>query len=294
MSDKYAVIAAHRTEFEVRLMCRVLSVSHSGFYASQRRAPSARAQADERLRVDVRTAFTQAHARYGSPRVQRALKKRGIAVSEKRVARVMREEQLVARRKRRFVVTTQSAHAFPLAPNRVARDFAVGRPLNTVWVSDVTFIPTLAGWLYLAVVIDLASRRILGWATSAHNDTRLALTALERALAVRQPTAGLMHHSDRGGGYASHAYRAALDARGIEASMSRAGDCWDNAVVESFFATLEWELLDGAPLRTHAGMTRALVEFIDGWYNHERMHSTLGYQSPVEYEQDLHRTTRAA
>lgn len=294
MSDKYAVIAAHRSEFDVRLMCRALSVSRAGFYASQSRRPSAHAQADARLRVIVRAEFTRASARYGSPRVARALKKRGLAVGEKRVARVMREEQLVARRKRRFVITTQSAHAFPVAANRVARDFAVGGPLNTVWASDVTFIPTLTGWLYLAIVLDLSSRRVLGWATSAYNDTALALTALERALAVRQPAAGLVHHSDRGSAYASHAYRAALEARGIAASMSRAGDCWDNAVVESFFATLEWELLDGAPLQSHAGMTRALVQFIDGWYNRERMHSTLEYRSPMQYEQDLLRTTRAA
>jgi transposase InsO family protein len=275
-------------------MCRVLSVSRAGFYAAQRRRPSAHAQADARLRVVVRAEFAKAKARYGSPRVTRALKKRGVVIGEKRVARVMREEQLIARRKRRFVCTTQSAHAFPLAPNRVARDFAVGGPLNAVWASDVTYIPTLSGWLYLAIVLDLSSRRVLGWATSASNDTALALTALERALAVRQPTAGLVHHSDRGGGYASHAYRAALAARGIEASMSRAGNCWDNAVVESFFATVEWELLDGAPLQSHAGMTRALVQFIDGWYNRERMHSTLDYRSPVEYEQDLLRTTQAA
>jgi transposase InsO family protein len=294
VSDKYAVIAAHRTAFDVRLMCRVLSVSRAGFYAAQRRRPSAHAQADARLRVVVRAEFAKAKARYGSPRVTRALKKRGVVIGEKRVARVMREEQLIARRKRRFVCTTQSAHAFPLAPNRVARDFAVGGPLNAVWASDVTYIPTLSGWLYLAIVLDLSSRRVLGWATSASNDTALALTALERALAVRQPTAGLVHHSDRGGGYASHAYRAALAARGIEASMSRAGNCWDNAVVESFFATVEWELLDGAPLQSHAGMTRALVQFIDGWYNRERMHSTLDYRSPVEYEQDLLRTTQAA
>lgn len=294
MSDKYAVIAAHRSAFDVRVMCRALSVSRAGFYASQGRRPSAHAQADARLRVVVRTEFTKASARYGSPRVTRALKKRGMVVGEKRVARVMREERLVARRKRRFVVTTNSAHAFPLAANRVARDFAVGSPLNAVWASDVTFIPTLSGWLYLAIVLDLSSRRVLGWATSAHNDTALALTALERALAVRQPMAGLVHHSDRGSAYASHAYRAALEARGIAASMSRAGDCWDNAVVESFFATLEWELLDGAPLQSHAGMTRALVQFIDGWYNRERMHSTLDYRSPVQYEQDLLRTTRAA
>ena len=275
-------------------MCRVLSVSRAGFYAAQRRAPSAHAQADERLRVEVRTEFAKARARYGSPRVQRALKMRGIAVGEKRVARLMQEEQLVARRARRLVVTTRSAHTFPVAENRVARDFTVGGPLNRVWASDVTFIPTLAGWLYLAIVLDLSSRRVLGWATSAHNDTALALTALERALAVRQPAAGLVHHSDRGSGYASHAYRDALATRGICASMSRKGDCWDNAVVESFFATLEWELLDGAALPTPAGMTRALVAFIDGWYNRERLHSTLGYRTPVQYEQDLLRTRQAA
>ena len=180
MSDKYAVIAAHRSVFDVRLMCRALSVSRAGFYAWQDRRPSAHAQADARLRVVVRAAFTKARARYGSPRVARALKQRGLAVGEKRVARVMRQEQLVARQKRRFVITTNSAHAFPVAANHVARDFAVGGPLNAVWASDVTFIPTLAGWLYLAVVLDLASRRVVGWATSAQNDTVLVLTALER------------------------------------------------------------------------------------------------------------------
>ena len=294
MSDKYAVIAAHRSAFDIRLMCRVLSVSRAGFYAWQHRTPSAHTQTDADLRVEVRAEFKKARTRYGSPRVQRALRKRGIAVGAKRVARLMREEHLIARRPRPFVVTTQSAHAFPVAENRVARDFAVGGPLNAVWASDVTFIPTLAGWLYLAVVLDLASRRVLGWATSARNDTALALTALERALAIRPPTTGLVHHSDRGAGYASHAYQAALRARAITPSMSRPGDCWDNAVVESFFATLEWELLAGAPLQSPAGMTRALVEFIDGWYNRERMHSSLGYVSPMQYEQDLLRTTRAA
>ena len=294
MSDKYALITAHREAFSIQLMCRVLSVSRAGYYAAQRRAPSAHAQADARLSRVVRATFEQCQARYGSPRVKRALTKQGITIGEKRVARLMRENDLVARRPRRFAITTNSAHAFPVAENRVARDFAVGGPLNTVWASDVTFLPTLDGWLYLAVVLDLSSRRVLGWATSRRNDTTLAVTALERALAVRQPEAGLVHHSDRGSGYASHAYRTVLATNGIEASMSRAGNCWDNAVIESFFATLEWELLSGAPRQSPAAMTRALVEFIESWYNSERMHSTLGYRSPVEFEQDLLRTPRAA
>lgn len=294
MSEKYVVIAAHRATYDVTMMCRVLAVSRAGFYAAQRRAPSPHALADVQLRALVQGAFTKAKARYGSPRIQRVLKQQGVAIAQKRVARLMREAQLVARPRRRFVVTTQSAHDQPIATNQVARDFAVGRPLNTVWASDVTYLPTLVGWLYLAVVLDLSSRRVLGWATSARNDTALVRTAFERAAAIRQPGAGLVHHSDRGSSYASQAYRDALAARGITASMSRRGDCWDNAVVESFFATLEWELLDGAPLRTPAGMTRALVEFIDGWYNRERMHSSLGYRTPVAFEQELLRTPRAA
>lgn len=294
MSEKYVVIEAHRATFDVTMMCRVLDVSRAGFYAAQRRAPSRHAVVDAQLLGLVRGAFATAKARYGSPRIHRALRKRGHAVGEKRVARLMREAQLVARPRRRFVITTHSGHDAPIALNHVARDFTVGRPLNTVWVSDVTYLPTMAGWLYLAVVLDLSSRRVLGWATSARNDTALALLALARACAFRRPVRGLIHHSDRGSSYASQAYRDALATRGITASMSRRGDCWDNAVVESFFATLEWELLDGTPLLTHDGMTRALVEFIDGWYNRERLHSALGYRTPVEFEQHLLRTPRAA
>lgn len=294
MSDKYAVIAAHREEFPVRLMCRLLDVSPAGFYAAQRRPASARAQEDARVRVHVRAVFTAAQHRYGSPRVHQQLRRQGTRVSAKRVARLMQEDGLVARRSRRGVRTTDSTHAWPLAANTVARDFTVARPLDTTWVADVTYVPTSAGWLYLAVVLDLASRRVLGWATSAQNDTPLAVTAVQRALAVRRPTAGLVHHSDRGSVYASHAYRALLAQHGIACSMSRRGDCWDNAVAESFFATLEWELLASHRFASHAAATRALVDFIDGWYNRTRLHSSLGYRSPVEYEQDLRRTPRAA
>ena len=296
MSDKYAAIAAHRTAFPVTLMCRVLGVSCAGFYAAPARRPSARTQSDEPLRVQIRTAFAQSRKRFGAPRIMRALRTQRVRVSTKRVARLMQAEGLQGRPPRRWVRTTQRNPADRVAPNLLDRDFEVRttRPLNTVWVSDVTFLPTRMGWLYLAVVLDLASRRVVGWATSAHNDTALVLVALQRALAVRQPPVGWWHHSDQGSTYTSADYRAAITtAQGI-ASMSRRGNCWDNAVAESFFATLEWELLDGASFDTHAACHGALVSFIDTWYNHERLHSSLAYQTPVQFEQGLLRTRRAA
>ena len=296
MSDKYAAIAAHRTEFPITVMCRVLDVSCAGLYAAQRRVPSARAQADEPLRVQIRTAFGQSRKRFGAPRIMRALRAQSVRVSTKRIARLMQTDGLQARAPRRLVHATQRNPADRVAPNVLDRDFDVRatRPLNTVWVSDVTFIPTRMGWLYLAIVLDLASRRVVGWATSAHNDTTLVLTALQRALALRQPPVGWWHHSDQGSTYTSDDYRAAITtAHGI-ASMSRRGNCWDNAVAESFFATLEWELLDDAHFTTHAACHSALVSFIDTWYNHERLHSSLAYQTPVQFEHDLLRISRAA
>lgn len=294
MSDKYAVIGAHRTLFPVRLMCRVLDVSPAGFYAAQQRPPSPRLHAEALLRDTIRTAFRRCHGRYGSPRIHRAMQASGQAVSVNRVARLMREEGCVARAPRRFVATTDSTHADPIAPNVVARAFAVGDAVNTTWVSDTTFVPTRAGWLYLAVVIDLASRLVVGWATSAQNDTALVLAALHRAIAFRTPAPGLVQHSDRGSTYASGAYQTALTDHGMVASMSRKGNCWDNAVAESFFATVEWELLTTHDFVTHAAATRALVDFIETWYNRDRMHSSLDYRSPMTYEQHLRRTRRAA
>ena len=294
MSDKYAVIAAHRTEFPIILMCRVLGVSRAGYYAAQDRVPSTRAAADATLVAAITDTFTTCRSRYGAPRVHHKLRTAGHRVGRKRVARLMRAAGLQARRRRRFAVTTDSTHAFPLADNVVARQFAVGGPVNTVWVSDTTFIPTGEGWLYLAVVLDLASRFVVGWATSARNDTALVLAALQRATAIRRPGRGAVHHADRGSTYASHAYRTALTQQGMIASMSRKGDCWDNAVAESFFATLEWELLADERFATRAMATRALVPFIEDWYNRERLHSALGYVSPQTFEQDLTRRRRAA
>ncbi len=294
MSDKYAVIKAHRTEYPITLMCRVLSVSRAGYYAAQDRAPSPRALADAQLTATITTTFAQCQRRYGAPRIHRVLRAAGTYVSVKRVARLMRVARLHARRQRRRAATTDSAHALPLADNVVARAFAVGGAVNTTWVSDTTFIPTREGWLYLAVVLDLASRFVVGWATSAQNDTALVVAALQRAVAIRPPCLGAVHHADRGSTYASHAYRAVLTACGMTASMSRKGNCWDNAVAESFFATLEWELLADGDFATRAMATRALVPFIEDWYNRERLHSALDYVSPNAFEQDLTRRRRAA
>jgi putative transposase len=288
---KYACIARHRGEFPVRLMCRVLAVSPSGFYATQRRAPSARAVRDEYLRLHVRTAYTRSEGTYGAPRVHRELKAHGHRVGRKRVARLMREDGLVVHRRRRRVVrTTDSAHSYLLAPNVLDRRFALADVpgLNRVWVSDVTYVPTREGWLYLAIVLDLASRRIVGWAMRETLAADLALSALRMALAARRPPPGLLHHSDRGVHYAAADYRALLTAHEIRVSMSRRGDCWDNAVAESFFATLELELILKQDWPTRDAARRAIFRYIESWYNRERRHSTLGYVSPAQYEEAVH------
>lgn len=286
MSDKYAAIQADRDRYSVRLMCTALGVSVSGFYAAHRRTPSARVLRDEVLLVDVRAAHRKSRRRYGAPRVHRQLCKRGVPVGKKRVARLMREDGLVARPRTRWVRTTDSVHVSPVAPNVLARQFTSvpQRGTDTVWTSDITYVPTRSGWLYLAVVLDLASRRVVGWAMRSTLDQELALAALRMAIADRRPAPGLLHHSDRGSQYASGAYRALLSSHGISCSMSRKGDCWDNAVSESFFATLEHELLAMSDFHSRDEARRAIFEFIEVWYNRERMHSTLGYLSPVEYE----------
>ena len=286
---KYACIARHQGEFDVRLMCRVLAVSASGFYAAQRRAPSARAVRDQYLRLQVRTAHERSDRTYGAPRVHRELRAQGHRVARKRVARLMREDGLlVPRRRRRVVRTTDSGHPHPVAPNLLERRFDVnGVRLDQVWVSDLTFVPTREGWLYLAIVLDLASRRVVGWAMRETLEGDLATSALRMALAARQPGPGLLHHSDRGSQYASDAYRALLAEHRCVVSMSRRGDCWDNAVAESFFATLELELILTHDWPTRDAARRAIFRYIETWYNRERQHSTLDYVSPVQYEKQL-------
>lgn len=288
MSAKYAVIAAHRAEHAVRLMCAALGVSPSGYYAAQRRPASARAERAVRLAGEVHAAYTASRGRYGAPRVHRVLRAGGTRVAKKRVARVMREAGLVARPRRRWVRTTDAAGTAPV-PNHLDRQFAValGATCDRVWVSDITYVPTQARWLYLAVVLDLATRRVVGWAMREALEEVLTLDALHMALAQRRPGLGLMHHSDRGSHYASHAYRALLAAHGITQSMSRKGDCWDNAVAESFFATLEHELLATTSFPSPAVARGAIFEFIEVWYNRQRLHSSLGYRSPAAFEEHL-------
>lgn len=233
---------------------------------------------------------------YGSPRVHAELVCDGIRCGKKRVERLMREDGLVAVRPKRFRTTTDSDHGYRIAPNLLERNFGleeIGGP-DRVWASDITYVPTREGWLYLAAVLDLGSRRVVGWSMRQTLEAEIATDALQMALAGRNPEPGLIHHSDRGVQYACHAYRELLDEHGIRASMSRKGDCWDNAVAESFFATLEWELIQQSDWHTRAEARRSIFGYIEAWYNRRRRHSTLGYLSPAEYEDQLALTGRAA
>ena len=287
---KFACIARLQGEFPVRLMCRLLGVSPAGFYAARGRAPSARARADQRLRVAIRAEHAVSQERYGAPMIYHELRAQGTPCGRHRVARLMREDGLRGCRPRRSrVTTTQSAHREPVAPNLLARRFhpsAYGER-DVAWGADLTYLATGEGWLYLAVVLDVGTRRVIGWDVAPHLQHSLAVGALERALASRRPRAGLLHHSDRGVQYASGAYQAVLQRHGIICSMSRVGNCWDNAVVESFFATLKAELVQAARWPTRAAAHRDLTEYLDRWYNHQRRHSALGYRSPAAYERAL-------
>lgn len=280
---KFAFIAAKKVAFPIEAMCSVLGVSRGGYYAWCKRRPGPRSKGDAKLTVEIRLAHKRSRGRYGSPRVHRELAARGHRVGRKRVERLMRVDGLKGRSKRRFRRTTDSNHAMPIAPNVLSRNFETSAP-NVAWVTDVTYIATGEGWLYLAVMLDLFSRRVVGWATSDTNDRGLALTALARAVCSRRPGAGLVHHSDRGSPYASDDYRTALRNHGFVASMSRKGDCWDNAVAESFFATLRAELVDDERYDTRAAAVGSIGEYIDGFYNTVRRHSSNEYVSPIEFE----------
>ena len=280
---RFRFIEAEKALYPIRLLCRCLAVSRSGYYAWRRRPVSARVKQDARLRVEIAASHAASRRTYGSPRILRDLREEGHRVSRKRVARLMRELGLEGRRKRRFRATTDSQHRFPVAPNVLMRDFDVEAP-NTVWLTDITYLATLEGWLYLAVILDLFSRRVVGYAMSERIDRALVLEALRKALVQRSGTRDLIHHSDRGSQYASHDYRDALDQAGITCSMSRRGDCWDNAVAESFFGTLKMELLYELPLQTRSATRSAVVDYIETFYNVRRRHSSLDYRSPLEFE----------
>jgi putative transposase len=280
---KFEFIDAQKAHFPVEFMCEQLGVSRSGFYAWRERPESARQQQDKQLAEEVAQAHRDSRGTYGSPRVHAELRARGRRVSRKRVARLMGEQKLAARRRRRKVRTTDSNHTHPVAPNVLERDFSPDKP-NSTWATDITYVWTGEGWLYLAVVLDLFSRMVVGWSMSEHIDTKLVRGALEMALEGRQPPQGLIHHSDRGSQYASAEYRQALACRGIECSMSRKGNCWDNAVVESFFSSLKMELVYLTDFVTRHHARSALFEYIEVFYNRRRRHSSLGYLSPMEYE----------
>jgi putative transposase len=276
---------AERANYPVALMCRVLAVSRSGLYAWARRGPSARQAADAQLSKEIRAIHAASRSTYGSPRVHRGLRRDGVRVGRKRVERIMRREGLRGRIRRRFRRTTDSNHSLPVAPNTLNRQFQVDAP-DRVWAGDITYIRTANGWGYLAVILDLHSRLVVGWALADHMRTELVETALVCALGKREPSRDLMHHSDRGSQYASLSYRGRLDALGIEVSMSRRGDCYDNAVVESFFGTLKQELVHHARWTDLADTRAAIHEYIEVFYNRQRLHSSLGYRTPAEADEE--------
>ncbi len=281
---RFAFIDAKKALYPVGILCRVLRVSRSGYYAWRDRKPSVRALEDERLRPKVVEAFKTGRGSYGSPRVLDELIEQGFEVGRRRIARLMRELGLRGVSPRKFRVTTDSDHKYPIARNVLNRDFKASRP-NEKWATDITYIWTSEGWLYLATVMDLYSRRIVGWSMADHMRTELCLDALRMAIKQRTNVKGLVHHSDRGVQYASDDYRAALKARGIECSMSRRATCWDNAVAESFFGTLKNELIYRRPWLDRETVRDAISEYIEVFYNRIRRHSTIGNISPAKFEE---------
>jgi transposase InsO family protein len=285
---RFVFIQAHARIYHVTTMCRVLEVSKAGYYAWRARPLCDRVRDDRVLRERIRQIHHRVKGRYGSPRVHQELRALGLRCGKHRVARLMRAEGLRATSARQFRVTTRSDHGHPAPVNVLARNFRVAAtvPSASVWMADITYLPTREGWLYLAVVLDRASRRVVGWALRPRLNQELTLSALRMALAHQRPSGGL-HHSDRGLQYACHAYRQLLARAGFTSSMSRIGDCWDNAVVESFFATLTKELLFEGLFSTRAETRRQVFEFIEVWYNRQRRHSSLGYRTPVQFEAEL-------
>ena len=281
---RFDFIAAERANFPVDVMCRVLGVRTSGFYASQKRSEPRRTQEARKISTHIRASHKASRGTYGSPRVLLDLKDSGLKVGRKRVARLMREASLSGNALKKFRCTTDSKHENPVAPDLLQRRFNDFSAPNHAWVADITYVWTAAGWLYLAVVIDLFSRRVVGHAVADHMRTELISEALEAAFASRDVTGPLMHHSDRGSQYASEDYRRQLEKRGITLSMSRKGDCWDNAVAESFFATLKKDLIHRRSWESKNKAIAAINDYILDFYNRRRRHSAIGFRSPADYE----------
>ena len=289
----FAWIEERRAEWPVMTLCRVLEVSRAGFYAWRSREPSEAQTRRATLTEQVTRIHAEAKARYGSPRMQAELVGRGHACCVNTVARVMREAGIAAKTKRKFRQTTDSNHPHPVAENVLDRQFDPAEP-NASWVADVTYVPTREGWLYLAVVVDLFSRLVVGWSMAATMTSRLVVDALEMALSGRRPegSSGLVAHSDRGSQYASEHYRRRLGEERITCSMSRRGNCWDNAPMESFFASLKKELVHDENYATRDEATASIFEYIEAFYNRVRRHSSLGYVAPAEFERTHNQTHR--
>lgn len=277
-------------DYPVQSICKVWGVSRSAFYEHRQRKTMAkeslRKKKDREISARLEVAFREHREVYGRPRLWALLRRQGIFVSQKRVARLMRELGIAAKRRRRFRKTTDSAHDDPIAPNRLERDFSARGP-NEKWVSDITYIRTWRGWVYLCVVMDLFSRKIVGWSVATHMETSMVLEALNMAIGRRRPPQGLIFHSDRGSQYASKAFRTQLKAHGILQSMSRAGDCWDNSAVESFNDKIKQELVFRTVFKTQQDVILPVMQYIECFYNTYRLHSALGQRSPVEYEEQI-------
>jgi putative transposase len=280
------MVEDYRKEYPVTVLCETLGVSLSGYYAWKKRPMSEHQREDHQIAAHIREVYQSYRQVYGSPRIHAELRDQGITISRKRVARVMREQGLSACRRRHRTITTRSEPGARVAPNLLDQDFTASRP-NEKWTGDITAVWTYEGWLYLAVVLDLFSRRVIGWAMAAIQDETLIETALRMALLGRHPADELLFHSDRGSQYTSDAYRAALAEAGITVSMSRTGNCYDNAVTESFFGTLKGECVERISFQTRGHARQTIFEYVECFYNRVRRHSSLGYVSPVAYEQSL-------
>lgn len=279
----YELVDSEKAAFPVAALCEAVGVSRSAYYAWRRSTPPAREVANERLLAEIRAIHVENEARYGSPRIVDELRDRGHQVGKHRVARLMRENGIWARMRRRFRHTTDSKHKLPVAPNLLEQNFTTTAP-NQAWVGDITYVWTAEGWAYLAVLLDLYSRRVVGWAMRKSLSRELAVSALRQALTRRRPPDGLVHHTDRGSQYASQEYRGMLHQHGARCSMSAAGNCYDNAVAESFFATLKKELVHGCAFETRSEAYDAISDYIENYYNAKRRHSAAGNQSPINFE----------
>ncbi len=285
----FQFIEDHCEEFPVTRMCQGLDVSASGYYVWRNRPPSAREMANQELVEKIEAVYNDNDGIYGSPRVYHELKAQGVACSENRVARLMRLRGLKAKQTRCYKSTTRRNEAHPVAPNRLERNFVADRP-NQVWLADITYIPTMEGWLYLALILDLYARRIVGWAMSERMTSDLTSTALQMAIQQRRPEAGLIHHSDQGSQYTDYGYRALLAAHDIQASMNGVGSWYDNAPMESFIGSLKSERVHHCQYRTRDEARTDLFSYIEGFYNRRRRHSSLDYLSPETYEQLFYRS----